>query len=96
MIDTSREGVLAYIDVPKEHRPGITSTNPLERLNKKVKRRTDVVGVFPNDEGGGGGRRYMSLEALARVTSSKALSMVMPKRHECPLLGRGGGSIRAP
>jgi putative transposase len=38
------------MDHPKEHRAQIASTKPLERLNKEIKRRADVVGIFPNDE----------------------------------------------
>ena len=42
--------VLAYISFPLEHRVKLHSANGLERLRGEVKRRTDVVGVFPNDE----------------------------------------------
>ena len=44
------EDVFAYMTFPKEHRAELHSTNPIERLNGEIKRRTEVVGIFPNDE----------------------------------------------
>jgi hypothetical protein len=48
-IDDSETEVLSYLDFPEQHRSKLHSTNPLERLNKEVKRRADVVGIFPNE-----------------------------------------------
>ena len=48
-IDESETDVLSYLDFPEQHRSKLHSTNPLERVNKEVKRRADVVGIFPNE-----------------------------------------------
>ena len=48
MLDEARDELLAFSDFPSQHWQQIWSTNPLERLNKEIKRRTDVVGTFPN------------------------------------------------
>jgi putative transposase len=90
LMDGSREDVLTYMDYPKEHWAQIASTNPLERLNKEIKRRADVVGIFPNDEAvirlvgalmleqsdeWAVSRRYFSLESLASLADTDPLKL---------------------
>lgn len=49
MTDAAREDVPAYTAFPKEHWPQIAGTNPIERLNGEIKRRPQVVRIFPNE-----------------------------------------------
>jgi transposase-like protein len=85
LMDAAREDVLTYLDYPKDHWAQIASTNPLERLNKEIKRRADVVGIFPNDaaivrlvgalmleqsDEWAVSRRYFSLESLAKLNDT--------------------------
>jgi putative transposase len=85
LLDESESEVLAFMDFPKAHRKQLASTNPLERLNAEIKRRTDVVGIFPNDpaivrlvgallleqnDEWQLQRRYMQLEGLQTVTDN--------------------------
>ena len=85
------EAVLAYMSFPAQHRAKIHSTNPIERLNGEIKRRSDVVGIFPNeaaltrligailleqnDEWSVQRARYMTLETIAPLSDDLTVSM---------------------
>lgn len=83
LLESAAEDVLAHFHFPEEHRRRLHSTNPLERLHKEVKRRTAVVGIFPDraslirlagmllaeqdDEWAVTDRRYFTFESMARI-----------------------------
>lgn len=90
MMDASREEVLAYMGFPKEHWAQISSTNPLERVNKEIKRRADVIGISPNtaavirlvgalmleqNDEWSVSRRYMTLETIGALSDNPRISL---------------------
>jgi transposase-like protein len=91
MMDEMETDVLAYMGFPKEHRTKLHSTNPIERLNGEIKRRTDVVGIFPNeaairrlvgailleqnDEWAVQRGRYMTLETMAGLSDDPIVKL---------------------
>ncbi len=90
-MDEAETDVLAYMSFPAAHRPKLHSTNPIERLNGEIKRRTQVVGIFPNeeaitrlvgailleqnDEWAVQRARYMTLETIAPLSEDLILKL---------------------
>ena len=90
LMDQAEHDVLAYMTFPREHRTKLHSVNPLERLNGEIKRRTNVVGIFPNQDAitrligailleqndeWAVSRRYMTLESIAPVSDNLTLKL---------------------
>ena len=91
LMDTAEPDVLAYMGFPAQHRVKLHSTNPLERLNGEIKRRTEVVGIFPNeaaiirlvgailleqnDEWAVQRARYITLESIAPIGDDPLVSL---------------------
>ena len=90
-LDAAETEVLTFMSFPKDHRPKIHSVNPLERLNGEIKRRTEVVGIFPNeaaitrlvgallleqnDEWAVQRARYMTLETIAPLNDDPTVML---------------------
>jgi len=91
LMDDAEADVLAYKTFPAAHAPKLHSTNPIERLNGEIKRRTEVVGIFPNedaivrligailleqnDEWAVQRARYMTLETIAPLSDDPTVSL---------------------
>jgi putative transposase len=85
LLEEAEEDLIAFYHFPREHWTKLRSTNPLDRVNKEIGRRTDVVGIFPNDAAvirlAGAllseqkdewlvQRRYLSVESMALILSA--------------------------
>jgi transposase-like protein len=91
IMDEAEHDVLAYMSFPRQHWTKLHSTNPIERLNGEIKKRTDVVGIFPNedaivrlvgamlleqnDEWAVQRSRYMTVETIGQMSDDPIISM---------------------
>ncbi len=107
LMDTAETDVLAYMGFPAAHRTKLHSTNPLERLNGEIKRRTEVVGIFPdepsirrlvgailleqNDEWAVQRCRTMTLESIARSAMIPSSACQTSQSDQAGPAGHRGG-----
>ena len=101
LLEEAEEDLIAFYAFPSEHWTKLRSTNPLERVNKEIGRRTDVVGIFPNDAAvirlAGAllseqndewlvQRRYLSVESMALILAEPTDAEPAPAQsRRCPV-----------
>jgi len=103
LVEEAEDDLLAFYAFPSEHWPKLRSTNPLERVNREIARRSDVVGIYPNDaallrlatsllieqnDEWLVGRRYMSEASLAQVLQGAGGDPPDPPPAAAALAGR--------
>jgi transposase-like protein len=97
LLEEAEEDLIAFYHLPAEHWSKLRSTNPLERVNKEIGRRSDVVGIFPNDASvirlAGAllseqndewlvQRRYLSAESMALILAARRLEENSPTQDQ--------------
>ena len=98
LLDEAEDDLLAFMDFPREHWRQLSTTNPLERVNREIKRRTNVVGIFPNREAvirlvgailieqqdeWTTGRRYFSTESMQKILQSTVVEVPTGELQLC-------------
>jgi putative transposase len=97
LLEEAEEDLIAFYLLPQQHWTKLRSTNPLERVNKEIGRRSDVVGIFPNDASvirlAGAllseqndewlvQRRYLSVESMALILAAHRFEDSSPNQEQ--------------
>jgi putative transposase len=99
LLEDAEPELLAFYAFPAEHWPKLRSTNPLERVNREIGRRSDVVGIFPNDAALLRLAGMLLLEQNdewlvgRRYLSETSLALVLAAGHPDPSATTGNGEV---
>ena len=91
-MEAAEEDLLGFMAFPKDHWSKLRSTNPLERVNREIGRRSDLIGIYPNDAAL---IRLASMLLLEQTTSGSSLAATSARNQSTSSTTRAGPAGRA-